>query len=63
MAYGEKYKDLPFDERFGAWQEDQVLGHEDIRQQAIERLLEEFNQQRQRERPIERTWPHGYVRV
>ena len=63
MAYGQQYKDLPFDERFGNWQEDQTVGWEDIRQQAIQRLIDEFEQQRERQRQPEYTWPHGFIRI
>lgn len=35
MAYGEKYQDYPFADRFGEWPVDE-------RQQGINRLMEEF---------------------
>jgi hypothetical protein len=64
MAYGQKYRDLPLAERFGEWPVDE-------RQMAIQRLIEEFEKQRDvwgrapqdYEPVIERSWPSGYIRI
>jgi hypothetical protein len=40
VALGQKYKDLPFGERYGDWPADE-------RQQGIQRLMEEYDRERQ----------------